>query len=54
MKVLGISGELQRGNQDAAITLLIDGKIAFAQEEERFIISILADPSYPNMKDKIK
>lgn len=35
MNILGISGGIMRGNQDAAAVLLVDGKLVFAQEEER-------------------
>jgi carbamoyltransferase len=36
MNILGISGGVMQGNQDAAAALLVDGKLIFAQEEERF------------------
>lgn len=36
MNILGVSGGVLHGNQDASAVLLIDGKLAFAQEEERF------------------
>jgi carbamoyltransferase len=36
MNILGISGGVRHGNQDAAAALLVDGKLVFAQEEERF------------------
>ena len=37
MNILGISGGVQRGNQDGSAALLVDGALVFAQEEERFI-----------------
>jgi carbamoyltransferase len=49
MNILGISGGIMRGNQDGAAVLLIDGDLAFAQEEERFTrekYSVGALPEY--------
>lgn len=36
MNILGVSGGVLQGNQDASAVLLVDGRLAFAQEEERF------------------
>lgn len=35
MNILGISGGVLQGNQDASAALLVDGQLVFAQEEER-------------------
>lgn len=49
MNILGISGGVMHGNQDAAAALLIDGKLVFAQEEERFTRSMHAVGLLPEM-----
>jgi len=49
MNILGISGGVMHGNQDAAAALLIDGKLMFAQEEERFTRSMHAVGLLPEM-----
>lgn len=37
MNILGVSGGFARENQDGAVALLVDGRLEFAQEEERFV-----------------
>jgi len=37
MNILGLSGGVRSGNQDAAAALLIDGQLVAASEEERFV-----------------
>ena len=36
MVILGISGGASLGNQDGSAVIMINGKVVFAQEEERF------------------